>query len=141
MIYTDQQFEELAQYEDRFQTAVFMRYARALPSGALERICQIHNAATGSRLRANGSCADCIKRVLRAVGVSYFTDKDARRVAAQQAKRKSHEVAVSEETPATEVKAVKTEENAPKKATKKTTAKKTADKPAKKKTSKKATNK
>ena len=127
MIYTEEQFTELAQYEDRFNTAVYMRYARALPPGALERIVTIHNAATGSRLRANGSCADCIKRVLRAVGVSYFTDKDARRVAAQQAKRKV-EVA---ETPAEPVKkVVKTAQKSTKKAApKKTSTKKKSASP------------
>jgi len=133
MIYTDEQFNELAQYEDRFNTAVYMRYARALPPGALERICIIHNAATGSKLRANGSCADCIKRVLRAVGVSYFTDKDARRVAAQQAKRESRKVDVVAETPVAEKKVVKTAKKAvkkaaPKKTTKKATAKKVTEK-------------
>lgn len=133
MIYTDEQFNELAQYEDRFQTAVYMRYARALPPGALERIVTIHNAATGSRLRSNGSCADCIKRVLRAVGVSYFTDKDARRVKAQQARRESRKVEVVEETPVAEKKVVKTAKKAakkaaPKKTTKKATAKKVTEK-------------
>lgn len=122
MIYTDEQFNELAQYEDRFNTAVYLRYARALPNGALERITEIHHAATGSKLRANGNCADCVKRVLRAVGVSYFTDKEARRIAAQM---HPHKVETSEAPAEPVKKAVKTAQKSTKKAApKKTTTKK-----------------
>lgn len=133
MTYTDEQFKELAEFDGSFYTAVKLNYARPLRRGAIERIAQIHREATGSSLRGNPTCSDCIKRVLKVVGVHYLADKEERSALAEAKKAAlAREVATKEETPKTEKKVVKTAQKPAKKAT----AKKTATKTASKKTTK-----
>ena len=128
MTYNDQQFAQLAAFEEYFETAVNHRYARNLPHGAPAEIAEIHRAATGSRLKAN-NCAQCQLRLLRVVGTHYFADKEEREAAAAAAAKR---VAETEEIPAPKKATVKTETTA--KAAKQTSPKKPAQ--AAKKTTK-----
>lgn len=78
MIYNDEQFNALSQYEGIFDTAIRMRYARNPGRGALDTIRDIHLAATGHRLSGGSSCQTCILNTLRTVGKAWLADKQER---------------------------------------------------------------
>lgn len=107
MTYNDEQFQELAEFEESYLTAQ-KGYARPLRRGAIERIAEIHRAATGSRIKARGNCGECALRVLRLVGTYWLADKDERAALAVQRASKSHEVTASDKSPKKIKKSVKT---------------------------------
>ena len=121
MIYNDQQFAELAKWDE----ALYFVKASGTLSPRLgmhftdvQRLAQIHREATGSKLRPASHCDTCMARVLRVIGTYYFADKEARqaRQELQEARRELQEAAAR--------KVEKTEETAaPVKATVKTAAK------------------
>lgn len=111
MTYNDEQFQELAEFEESYLTAQ-KGYARPLRRGAIERIAEIHRAATGSRIKARGNCGECALRVLRLVGTYWLADKDERAALEAQKAAKSHEVATAEATPKKTKKTVKTAKKA-----------------------------
>lgn len=111
MTYNDEQFQELAEFEESYLTAQ-KGYARPLRRGAIERIAEIHREATGSRIKGRGNCSACALRVLRLVGTYYFADKEERAALEAQKAAKSHEVATAEATPKKTKKTVKTAKKA-----------------------------
>lgn len=113
MTYNDEQFQELAEFEESYLTAQ-KGYARPLRRGAIERIAEIHRAATGSRIKARGNCGECALRVLRLVGTYWLADKDERAALAAQRVSKSHEVATADKSPKKTKKTVKTAKKAAK---------------------------
>lgn len=82
MIYTDEQFETLASFEDSFRRAVEGRYLHNPGPAALQTIHRIFAAATGSRQRLNSGCGTCLRHLLEDAGRAYFADKDERIAAA-----------------------------------------------------------
>lgn len=130
-IYTDEQFAELAKFEDLIDIYTHHNYtpSKGVSFSDIKRLAEIHRTATGSRIQVNPTCSSCVKRVLRAIGPSYFTDKETRAIAARKEAAKKRIVSVSEETPKTEKKVVKTTASSSGNGKKKTAAtKKTAKK-------------
>ena len=91
---TDEQFQALAQYEDRFTTAVNAKWCRYPGLAALQTMVSVYNSVTGQTLRLNSGCSRCVLHVVQDTGRLYFAEK-ARREAVQ-----ATEVARASETPA-----------------------------------------
>ena len=91
---TDEQFQALAQYEDRFTTAINAKWCRYPGLAALQTMVSVYNSVTGQTLRLNSGCSRCVLHVVQDTGRLYFAEKD-RREAVQ-----ATEVARASETPA-----------------------------------------
>ena len=91
---TDEQFQALAQYEDRFTTAINAKWCRYPGLAALQTMVSVYNSVTGKTLRLNSGCSRCVLHVVQDTGRLYFAEK-ARREAVQ-----ATEVARASETPA-----------------------------------------
>lgn len=91
---TDEQFAALAQYEDRFTTAINAKWCRYPGLAALQTMVSVYNSVTGQTLRLNSGCSRCVLHVVQDTGRLYFAEK-ARREAVQ-----ATETARASETPA-----------------------------------------
>lgn len=91
---TDEQFQALAQYEDRFTTAINAKWCRYPGLAALQTMVSVYNSVTGQTLRLNSGCSRCVLHVVQDTGRLYFAEK-ARREAVQ-----ATETARTSETPA-----------------------------------------
>ena len=91
---TDEQFQALAQYEDRFTTAINAKWCRYPGLAALQTMVSVYNSVTGKTLRLNSGCSRCVLHVVQDTGRLYFAEK-ARREAVQ-----ATETARASETPA-----------------------------------------
>ena len=91
---TDEQFQALAQYEDRFTTAINAKWCRYPGLAALQTMVSVYNSVTGQTLRLNSGCSRCVLHVVQDTGRLYFAEK-ARREAVQ-----ATETARASETPA-----------------------------------------
>ena len=81
---TDEQFAALAQYEDRFRTAIDAKWCRYPGLAALQTMVSVYNSVTGQGIRINSGCSRCVLHVVQDAGRVYFAEK-ARREAAQAA--------------------------------------------------------
>ena len=79
---TDEQFAALAQYEDRFRTAIDAKWCRYPGLAALQTMVSVYNSVTGQGIRINSGCSRCVLHVVQDAGRVYFAEK-ARREAAQ----------------------------------------------------------
>ena len=91
---TDEQFQALAQYEDRFTTAINAKWCRYPGLTALQTMVSVYNSVTGQTLRLNSGCSRCVLHVVQDTGRLYFAEKE-RREAVQ-----ATETARASETPA-----------------------------------------
>ena len=82
MTMTDEQFAALAQYEDRFTTAINAKWCRYPGLAALQTMVSVYNSVTGQTLRLNSGCSRCVLHVVQDAGRVYFAEK-ARREAVQ----------------------------------------------------------
>ena len=82
MTMTDEQFTALAQYEDRFTTAINAKWCRYPGLAALQTMVSVYNSVTGQTLRLNSGCSRCVLHVVQDAGRVYFAEK-ARREAVQ----------------------------------------------------------
>ena len=82
MTMTDEQFQALAQYEDRFRTAIDAKWCRYPGLAALQTMVSVYNSVTGQGIRINSGCSRCVLHVVQDAGRVYFAEK-ARREAAQ----------------------------------------------------------
>ncbi len=106
MTMTDEQFQALAQYEDRFRTAIEGGWCRYPGLAALQTMASVYTSVTGQGVRINSGCSRCVLHVVQDAGRVYFAEK-ARREAVQATKA----VKVSE-TPAKKKNAPKRKETA-----------------------------
>lgn len=93
MIFTDEQFKELSEFESNFVTAVHASYTRYIPKAKLERIAAIYEAVRGVRRPVDWTCSQCVIRLLSTVGNLYFADqleRDAVPAKKCNAKRQGH---------------------------------------------------
>ena len=79
---TDEQFAALAQYEDRFRTAIDAKWCRYPGLAALQTMVSVYNSVTGQGIRINSGCSRCVLHVVQDAGRVYFAEK-ARREAVQ----------------------------------------------------------
>ena len=79
---TDEQFQALAQYEDRFTTATKANWCRYPGLAALQTMVSVYNSVTGQGIRINSGCSRCVLHVVQDTGRLYFAEK-ARREALQ----------------------------------------------------------
>ena len=79
---TDEQFQALAQYEDRFDTAINSGWCRYPGLAALQTMASVYTSVTGQGIRINSGCSRCVLHVVQDAGRVYFAEK-ARREAAQ----------------------------------------------------------
>ena len=79
---TDEQFTALAQYEDRFRTAINGGWCRYPGLAALQTMASVYNSVTGRGIRINSGCSRCVLHVVQDAGRVYFAEK-ARREAVQ----------------------------------------------------------
>ena len=79
---TDEQFAALAQYEDRFTTAINAKWCRYPGLAALQTMASVYNSVTGQGIRINSGCSRCVLHVVQDTGRVYFAEK-ARREALQ----------------------------------------------------------
>lgn len=79
---TDEQFAALAQYEDRFRTAIDAKWCRYPGLAALQTMVSVYNSVTGQGIRINSGCSRCVLHVVQDAGRVYFAEK-ARREALQ----------------------------------------------------------
>lgn len=82
---TDEQFQALAQYEDRFRTAIDGGWCRYPGLAALQTMVSVYNSVTGQGIRINSGCSRCVLHVVQDAGRVYFAEK-ARREALQATK-------------------------------------------------------
>ena len=82
MTMTDEQFQALAQFEDRFTTATKANWCRYPGLTALQTMVSVYNSVTGKALRLNSGCSRCVLHVVQDTGRVYFAEK-ARREALQ----------------------------------------------------------
>ena len=79
---TDEQFAALAQYEDRFRTAIDGGWCRYPGLAALQTMASVLGDVTGRAVRINSGCSRCVLHVVQDAGRVYFAEK-ARREAVQ----------------------------------------------------------
>jgi hypothetical protein len=79
---TDEQFAALAQYEDRFRTAIDGGWCRYPGLAALQTMASVYASVTGRGIRINSGCSRCVLHVVQDAGRVYFAEK-ARREAVQ----------------------------------------------------------
>ena len=79
---TDEQFQALAQFEDRFTTAINDAWCRYPGLAALQTMASVYTSVTGQGIRINSGCSRCVLHVVQDAGRVYFAEK-ARREAAQ----------------------------------------------------------
>lgn len=79
---TDEQFAALAQYEDRFNTAINGGWCRYPGLAALQTMASVYTSVTGQGIRINSGCSRCVLHVVQDAGRVYFAEK-ARREALQ----------------------------------------------------------
>ena len=79
---TDEQFQALAQYEDRFRTAIDAKWCRYPGLAALQTMVSVYNSVTGQGIRINSGCSRCVLHIVQDAGKLYFAEK-ARREAVQ----------------------------------------------------------
>ena len=84
MTMTDEQFQALAQYEDRFKTAIDGGWCRYPGLAALQTMASVYTSVTGQGVRINSGCSRCVLHVVQDAGRVYFAEK-ARREAVQAA--------------------------------------------------------
>lgn len=84
---TDEQFAALAQYEDRFRTAIDGGWCRYPGLAALQTMASVYTSVTGQGIRINSGCSRCVLHVVQDTGRVYFAEK-ARREAEEAAKVK-----------------------------------------------------
>ena len=84
MTMTDEQFQALAQFEDRFTTATKANWCRYPGLAALQTMVSVYNSVTGQGIRINSGCSRCVLHVVQDAGRVYFAEK-ARREAVQAA--------------------------------------------------------
>lgn len=82
MTMTDEQFQALAQYEDRFRTAIDGGWCRYPGLAALQTMASVYTSVTGQGIRINSGCSRCVLHVVQDAGRVYFAEK-ARREALQ----------------------------------------------------------
>ena len=82
MTMTDEQFQALAQYEDRFTTAINAKWCRYPGLAALQTMASVLGDVTGRAVRINSGCSRCVLHVVQDAGRVYFAEK-ARREAVQ----------------------------------------------------------
>lgn len=78
MIYTDEQFKELSEFEDNFFTAINGNYSRYIPKTKMERILAIYCEALNIHRTIDFTCPQCVVGLLQKVGKMYYADKDER---------------------------------------------------------------
>lgn len=88
MIFTDEQFKELSEFEDNFVTAIHASYTRYIPKAKLERIAAIYEDVRGVRRTVDYCCSQCVIRLLSTVGNMYFADQQERAEAMPKGKSK-----------------------------------------------------
>ena len=82
---TDEQFQALAQYEDRFRTAIDGGWCRYTGLAALQTMASVLGDVTGRAVRIISGCSRCVLHVVQDAGRVYFAEK-ARREAVQATK-------------------------------------------------------
>ena len=87
---TDEQFAALAQFEDRFRTAIDGGWCRYPGLAALQTMASVYNSVTGRGIRINSGCSRCVLHVVQDAGRVYFAEK-ARREAVQATMAKGAE--------------------------------------------------
>ena len=90
MTMTDEQFQALAQYEDRFTTAINAKWCRYPGLAALQTMASVLGDVTGRAVRINSGCSRCVLHVVQDAGRVYFAEK-ARREAVQATMAKGTE--------------------------------------------------
>ena len=90
MTMTDEQFTALAQYEDRFTTAINAKWCRYPGLAALQTMASVLGDVTGRAVRINSGCSRCVLHVVQDAGRVYFAEK-ARREAVQATMAKGTE--------------------------------------------------
>ncbi|MBR2698807.1 MAG: hypothetical protein IKE76_09480 [Clostridia bacterium] len=120
MYYTDEQFQALAAYEDRFALVIRARYARNPGRDALRAIHDAYCAATKTQGALHANCAACIVSLLTGAGKLYFDDKKEReaQAAAKKAQKKAVELSQEKAEPTRAKVATKKSNKATKKAAK-----------------------
>ena len=100
MTMTDEQFAALAQYEDRFRTAIDGGWCRYPGLAALQTMASVLGDVTGRAVRINSGCSRCVLHVVQDAGRVYFAEK-ARREAVQATKAvKASETPAKKKRPA-----------------------------------------
>lgn len=85
MIFTNEQFEYLSQFEQNFNEVLDQRVARNIGDRATAQVAEIWHSVTGTPKRKY-SCAQCRFTLLHRVGSAYRQDK-AERAKAQNAEK------------------------------------------------------
>lgn len=85
MIFTDEQFEYLSQFEQNFNEVLDQRVARNIGDRATAQVAEIWHTVTGTPKRKY-SCAQCRFTLLHRVGSVYRQDKAERTKAENTAK-------------------------------------------------------
>lgn len=83
---TDEQFNALAPFEDRFRTAVHDGWCRYPGLAALQTMAAVYTAVTGQGVRINSGCSRCVLHIVQDAGRIFFAEKD-RRTAEETAKK------------------------------------------------------
>lgn len=96
MIYTDEQFKELSEFEDNFFTAVNARYSRYIPKAKMERILAIYCEALNIERTIDFTCPQCVVGLLQKVGKMYYADKDERANGKEQTSKTASEKTATE---------------------------------------------
>ena len=81
---SDEQFAELARYEDNFRIAVKAQGAKNPGPAALAKIHEIYTKASGDTQRLNTTCGHCIYVLLRDAGNFYYEEKARRERAVEE---------------------------------------------------------
>lgn len=75
---TQEQFEYLAQFEIRFNTATKSNYARGLHKTDVEKIRDIYSEIIGQTYNMNTNCSACILKLLQKISPYYFEFKNGK---------------------------------------------------------------
>lgn len=73
---TEEEFEFLSKYEDRFNSAATANYVRAIPSGIVHKMREIYSRLIEKPYAMNENCGSCILNLCRKIKPVYDEYKE-----------------------------------------------------------------
>lgn len=76
---TDEQFKALLPYQKHFETIVRSQWARHPGIAALDLMQEIYNEVSGTKMRLNKGCSNCISNLMSDLGKIFLADLEERK--------------------------------------------------------------
>jgi len=75
MVFSKEQLDKLYDAEIHFKTATTQGYLKNCPRWLVDKVADVYEEATGSKVNRNWGCSVCVLNFMILVGKMYFKDK------------------------------------------------------------------